>query len=360
MMRPHRYPWALLAALLALAGCAGLEPVRGQMHYGMDDAPEGRTLLWPQPPEVPRYRYAGTLTGEQNFRRPGGERSALREFGRWLVGLDERAASPVVLQRPAALIGDEQGRLYVSDTSRQAVFVFDEKAGELQVWERAGGLLNFVAPSGLALGPGGDLYVADAELAFVARLDATGQPKGEIGRGLLERPTGLARDARTGLLFVADTYAHDIKVFDAAGSLVRVIGGRGEGDGEFNFPTHLAFVQGELYVTDTLNSRVQVFSAEGEVLNRKFGTRGLYLGNLVRPKGVAVDSEGNVYVVESYYDSLLVFSQQGEFLLPIGGTGTATGRFYLPAGLWVDAKNRVFVADMFNGRVVLFQFLGGG
>jgi DNA-binding beta-propeller fold protein YncE len=84
------------------------------------------------------------------------------------------------------------------------------------------------------------------------------------------------------------------------------------------------------------------------------------LGQLVRPKGVSVDGDGNVYVIESYYDSLLVFSPRGEFLLPIGGTGTATGRFYLPAGVWVDARNRVHVADMFNGRVVLFQFLGGG
>lgn len=348
----------LLACLLT--GCAGVEPVRGEMRYGMADAPEGTRLLWPQAPEVPRFLYAGTLTGEQNFRRGGGEPSKLRNFGRWLVGLDDKPPSPLVLQRPAALIGDEHGRLFVSDTSRQAVFVFDEQAGALQLWEHAEGLLNFVAPSGLALGPNGGLFVADAELGFVVRLGATGEPRGVIGRGLLKRPTGLARDPREGLLFVADTYAHDIKVFDDAGTLVRVIGTRGDGDGEFNFPTHLAFAGGELYVTDTLNSRVQVFSTTGELLNRRFGQRGLYLGNLVRPKGVAVDGEGNVYVVESYHDSLLVFSARGEFLLPIGGTGTSTGRFYLPSGVWVDAKNRVYVADMFNGRVVLFQFLGGG
>jgi DNA-binding beta-propeller fold protein YncE len=361
MMNSWAHRWLVpLASLLTLAGCASVEPVRGEMHYGMSDAPEGSRLTWPQAPEIPRFLYAGTLTGEQNFRRPSGDKSALKAFGRWLVGLDGKPATPLVLQRPSALIGDEQGRLFVSDTSRQAVFVFDEKAGELQIWERALGLLNFVAPAGLALGTGGDLFVADAELGVVVRLDAKGEPRAVIGRGVLKRPTGLARDASTGRIFVADTYAHDIKVFDPSGALVRVIGRRGEGDGEFNFPTHLAFTQGELYVTDTLNSRVQVFSAEGEVLNRKFGKRGLYLGNLVRPKGVGVDSEGNVYVVESYYDSLLVFSGQGEFLLPIGGTGTGTGRFYLPAGVWVDAKNRVFVADMFNGRVVLFQFLGGG
>jgi DNA-binding beta-propeller fold protein YncE len=96
------------------------------------------------------------------------------------------------------------------------------------------------------------------------------------------------------------------------------------------------------------------------VLERKFGAPGLYVGNLVRPKGVAVDNEGHVYVIESYFDHLLVFSRSGEYLLPIGGTGQETGRFFLPAGVWVDARNRVFVADMFNGRVMVFQFLGGG
>jgi DNA-binding beta-propeller fold protein YncE len=351
----------LLLALAALAaGCAGVEPVRGEMHWGLDDAPEGKRLLWPQAPEVPRFLYAGTLTGEANFRRPGAHTSALKSFGRWLVGLDAKPDTPLVLQRPSMLIGDDNGRLFVSDASRQAVFVFDEKAGELRVWERADGLVNFVGPSGLALAPDGGLFVADAELGFVVRLDAQGEPRAVIGRGVLTRPTGLAHDPRTGGLFVADTYAHNIKVFDSAGALVRTIGGRGEGDGEFNFPTHLVLAQGELYVTDTLNSRVQVFSTDGDVLTRKFGARGLYLGNLVRPKGVGVDSEGNVYVVESYYDSLLVFSNRGEFLLPIGGTGTSTGRFFLPAGVWVDGKNRVHVADMFNGRIVLFQFLGGG
>ncbi|MGE4088400.1 MAG: 6-bladed beta-propeller [Immundisolibacter sp.] len=350
---------ARLAVLaLLLAGCANDGIVRGRLHLGLADAPEGQRLLWPQPPEVPRFAYTGTLTGEPNFRRDEAATSALETFGRWLVGLDGRGRAPIVLQRPTSVVGDERGRLYVSDASRQAVFVFDAAAGELQVWEQADGALRFVAPSGLALAPDGGLYVADAELGAVVRLDAAGQPHGLIGRGRLLRPTGLARDAAGGRLYVADTTAHDIKVFDDAGALLQVIGRRGEAEGEFNYPTHLAFSQGTLYVTDTLNHRVQAFDADGRV--RRIGQRGLYVGNLVRPKGVAVDGEGNVYVVESYYDSLLVFSAQGEFLLPIGGTGTATGRFYLPAGVWVDAKNRVHVADMFNGRIVLFQFLGGG
>lgn len=344
-----------------LAGCAsGPEAVRGRLHLGMDEAPEGARLTWPGPPEVPRYLYAGTLVGEPNFRPDGTAASGpLARLGRWIAGLDEAAPQPLVLQRPSALAGDGAGRLYVGDTSRRAVFVFDESAGELQLWEQAARGLRFVAPAGL-VATAERVFVADAELGAVFVLDRRGEPQARFGQGVLKRPTGLALDARRGWLYVADTGAHDLKVFDAAGTLLRVIGRRGAAPGEFNFPTHLAFANDELYVTDTMNSRVQVLAGADAAPRRQLGARGLYLGNLVRPKGVAVDGDGNVYVVESYHDHLLVFSPQGEFLLPIGGTGTATGRFYLPAGLWIDGRNRVHVADMFNGRIVLFQFLGDG
>ena len=238
----------LLAQLLWLAGCAapaGGALVRGRLHYGSTEAPEGAQLTWPAAPEVPRYLYTGTLTGEPNFLSEPAGRSAAARLGRWIAGLDDGAAMPQVLQRPSAVVGDEAGRLYVSDASRQAVFVFDEAAGELQLWDRADGLLRFLAPAGLAVAPG-QLLVADAELAAVFVLDAQGEPRGVIGRGQLQRPTGLARDASTGWLYVADTYAHDIKVFDAGGKLLRVIGRRGAAVGEFNFPTHLALAQGEL------------------------------------------------------------------------------------------------------------------
>ncbi len=73
---------------------------------------------------------------------------------------------------------------------------------------------------------------------------------------------------------------------------------------------------------------------------------------------MAVDKDGNIYVVESYYDYLLVFNREGELLLPIGGSGYDIGQFYLPAGVWVDENNYVYVADTFNGRVMIFEYLG--
>jgi DNA-binding beta-propeller fold protein YncE len=330
------------------------------LRYGMQDAPEGKRLMWPAAPEVPRYMYAGQLIGEANFRAPGARAGdGLRSLLRAIAGLIVGEAKPLELQRPQSGAVDAAGRIYVTDASRQAVLVFDPLAGKLDVWEKAEGLANFTAPVALAVA-NGITYVSDAELGIVARLDAGGTPQRALGRGLFKRPTGLALDAERGELYVSDTAAHDIKVLDLSGALKRVLGRRGEGEGEFNYPTHLAFADGELYVTDTMNSRIQVLDGASGRMRRSFGTRGLYVGNLVRPKGIALDSERNVYVVESYYDHLLVFDRLGRFLMGIGGLGAESGKFYLPAGVWTDHLNRVFVADMFNGRVVLFQHLGGG
>jgi DNA-binding beta-propeller fold protein YncE len=97
-------------------------------------------------------------------------------------------------------------------------------------------------------------------------------------------------------------------------------------------------------------------TGEGEY-QLKFGRRGLYVGDLPRPKGIATDAGGRVYVVESYYDHLLVYSNDGQLLLPIGGTGSEIGQFYLPSGVWTDSKNRIYIADMFNGRVVILEYI---
>lgn len=347
-----------LALCILLGACAA--PAPRVLHFGMEDAPEGRRLMWPAAPEVPRFMYAGQLLGEANFRPAPAAADGVGGLLRRLAALVVGEQPPTVLQRPQSGTVDATGRILVTDASRQAVFVFDPVAGELLLWDKADGLANFIAPIGIAAGPAGQILVADAQLGIVARLDARGNPGRAIGHGVLRRPTGLAYDAARKHIFVADTYAHDIKVFDDDGQLLKVIGRQGEGAGEFNFPTFLAFARGELYVADTMNSRIQVFADGGDRWRSSFGRRGLYVGNMVRPKGITVDSDGNIYVVESYHDHLLVFNRDGDFLMAIGGLGQETGRFYLPAGAWIDSRNRVFVGDMFNGRVVVFQYLETG
>jgi len=343
--------------LSVLSGCAAA-PM--EMHYFPEDRVPEAQLVWPGPPEVPRLAYAGELIGEDNFRTVEGERdgTALRVL-RWIAGIGRGDENARELIRPQSGMVDEAGRILVTDAGREAVVVFDETAGTLSFWLEAERGRDFMSPVGIAADGAGGFLVADADIGYVLRLAHDGEPAGSIGQGALERPTGLCRSDASGEIFVADSAAHDIKVFDASGRLLRSIGERGIDAGRFNGPTHLNCSGDRLYVTDTLNARVQVLSPSGEP-HASIGQRGLFVGNLVRPKGVVTDRDGHVYVIESYYDHVLVFNETGDLLLPIGGTGNGAGQFFLPAGAWTDDGSRLFVADMFNGRVVVLDYLGGG
>jgi DNA-binding beta-propeller fold protein YncE len=349
-----KYYLVLLLVPFFITGCSETKYLLKYEQTSVDK-------IWPSPPDIPRYQYVGQLTGEDNLEaiREGGAGEAVANFFRALVGLGSDSENLKLLQSPKAGVVDAAGRILVTDAGRQAIFVFDEKLGKLDIWKEAHEDYNFVSPVGVAIARNGDVLVSDTELKRVVRLDAkSGQPKGDFGFEDLERPTGLAVDPVSGRIFVADTNEHNIKIFDEIGKQVQIIGQLGDGPGEFNSPTDLAFIGDKLYVTDTFNARVQVFDKHGEFI-KTIGKRGRYLGNLVRPKGVTADSEGNVYIVESFHDYLLIYNQNARFLLPIGGSGEGIGEFYLPAGVWSDHRNRIYVADMFNGRVVIFQYLQG-
>jgi DNA-binding beta-propeller fold protein YncE len=360
-----------LAIPLLLAGCAA-EP-RQFVLLGQAAANAER-LTWPPigQGEVPRYNYVGELVGDPNYvtekREPGVSMTNLARLIRAIVvGREE----PKELSRTQSGVVDAAGRVLVTDFGRQSVVVFDSAARGVDEWRNATASRQFMAPVGIAVAEDGNVFVADADLAVVVRLDSSGKPLSLIGEGQLGRPTGLAYDPATKRLFVTDTPAHQVKVFGLDGKLLDAWGeqggetdrAKGRGSGEdllLNWPTHLTVARGKLYIADSMNARVMVVAADSGKPLATIGTRGNFVGNLVRPKGVAVDSEGNVYVIESFHDRMLVFNSKGQFLMAIGGEGGAPGEFVLPSGIWIDRRDRIFVADTHNARVQIFQFLGGG
>ncbi len=344
----------IIGVSVGLSGCAQV-PI--QMSYFPDEDRVQSPLLWPDLPEVPRYQYAGQLLGDKNFSEAEShEPGTFEKVLHWIAGLaiDIDDSHSLVRPQSGLVVGS---RTYVTDVGRGAIFVFDSAVAELQIWSLADLAVNFISPIGITKGPGESVLVADSELKRVVRLAKDGTPLGSFGSEQLLRPTGIVRDASSGLTFVVDTKAHDIKVFDDSGKWLRNIGGPGVAAGEFNSPTHISIQRQRIYVSDTLNARVQVLTFDGIPISA-VGKRGLYLGNLTRPKGVTVGVDGNIYVVESYYDHLLVFNEAGRFLLPIGGSGKEIGQFYLPAGAWSDDQGRIYIADMYNARIIIFQYLG--
>lgn len=351
--------WAVKFVILtiALLGCASQE---GRLLKIGDALAEGRAnVLWPSPPDIPRFRYQGQLLGDVNYQSDANNSTNWDNFWRRIAGLSTDGGDALTLQRPQAGVVDGNGRILITDASRAAVVVFALKGG-VDFWEFASGFRRFVSPVGISVDAENNVFVADAEYAEIFVLSPAGKPIRSFGKGVLKRPTGITMDRDRRELFVVDTYSHDVKIFTLDGALIRTLGQRGDQRGQFNFPTHAHFARNELYVADTLNNRVQVFTRGSDNPRLVIGSLGSMKGQFARPKGVTTDSEGNIYVVESYFDHLVVFDAEGRFLLPIGGLGKNVGQFYLPSGVFADSRNRIFVADMFNGRVAVFQFLGGG
>jgi len=355
-MRHRQLIWLVPALVLALqsvvADAAGDKPAKSKKT-----APAARPLAWPLPPEQPRIRYVTSYHGANDFKT--------KKSGRWkslLLGQDAAAGIPAdTLVKPYAIAVGPDGRVYVTDTAVRRVFVFDPDAKTLSfVGESGTGKLT--KPTGVAVDEDGTVFVADATLNRVFGYAPDGHVAIAIGKdGELKSPSGLAIDSARKYLYVADTAEHKVLCYSTAdGSLVREMGKRGGDPGEFNFLTNL-FVdaKGRLFVSDTMNFRVQVFDADGHPLG-SFGEQGDTPGSFNRPKGVAVDSEGHIYVADTSFNNFQVFDAEQRLLLFVGAAGREPGEFYLPAGMYIDRRDEIYVADQGNSRVQVFQYLRGG
>jgi tripartite motif-containing protein 71 len=149
-------------------------------------------------------------------------------------------------------------------------------------------------------------------------------------------------------------------------------GTKGTGNGQFKFPTGVAVdSSGNVFVVDRGNDRIQKFRlaspcptgttqvVAGVCFVKKWGTQGTGNGQFYEPWGVAVDSSGNVFVTEYLNHRVQKFNNNGGFIRKWGTPGTGNGQFDSPTGVAVDHSGNVFVADSENDRVQKFNNNGG-
>jgi DNA-binding beta-propeller fold protein YncE len=307
--------------------------------------------VWPSAPERPRIEYLGALGSAEDLGRE------TEWFGRLKAVLFGAERTSMV--RPLDVGKNEAGLLVVADPGVPTVHFFDlkqRKYGRLD--DEHAALLR--SPVGIAIDDAGRVYVSDSVRGRVFVFDEQWKLVDELGEGVLVRPTGVALGPAQERLYVVDTMACRVVVFDRAGREVARFGRRGVGPGEFNSPTYITVApNGAVGVSDSLNFRVQILGPDGTP-RASFGQPGDAAGDFARPKGVSTDSLGNVYVVDAAFENVQIFDPRGSLLLAFGASGTGPGQFYLPAGLFLDPANTIWVADSFNGRVEIFRLLGGG
>ena len=305
---------------------------------------------WPEPPKQARIRLLQVVALPEDL---GIQPSFWKRVGRFITGKrEERFVRPtgVAVNDPV---------LYVADPGAQALWILDTRAGNSRTIHEADGQ-RLVSPVAVAVGRHGRVYLADSALARVFVFDGDGDLKDTIAHPDLRSPAGLAYDGDRDRLYVADSAAHGVWIFSGDGTPLGTIGRRGVGEGEFNFPSHVAVDrQGTLYVTDALNFRLQMFRPDAS-FGGLFGEHGDSSGQFAMPKGVAVDGAGHIYVVEALFDAVQIFDRQGRYLLAFGERGIQPGQFWLPGGLFIDSRDRIYVADAYNRRIQIFEYLGGG
>ena len=149
-----------------------------------------------------------------------------------------------------------------------------------------------------------------------------------------------------------------VTMCNAEGEYFGTFGSFGEGDGQFTSPSGIAIdSQGRVYVSDEHLHRIAVFDAAGRFLS-KFGTEGTQEGEFDTPSGIAIDNQDNLYVADTYNNRIQKFTADGRFQLSFGSQYDGIGGLRLPWGVTVDANGNVYVADWGNDHIQKFSASG--
>lgn len=389
---------ALIASSMSLLLGPGM--LRGQ-------APATTAIVWPAPPDQARIRYVGSVATEVDI---GAHSSKLE---RWKLQLSGERISIDALLRPHAVYVDGAGRYWVTDMGSRRLKVFDTKTKKaLHFGDDIPRPLQ--TPMGITGDEAGHIYLADALNHRVVVLDAnTGKYLREIGGAtVMVNPVDVAVDPRRNRLYVIDSFLHQLIALDLNGRVLKRVGReagtltgdsiqvaarrldrapkghgatgsggfaggqsshdadldrgldfgalRGNGKGEFRYPGFVTVDRrdGTVYVSDGMNFRVQVFEPQQLRWTATIGEVGDVSGNFTRPKGVAVDSQGHLYVVDAAFNNIQIFDKSGQLLLAFPEQKVASrASLQVPMGIFIDARDRIYVADKYNGQVQIFEFM---
>jgi len=371
--------WVVLALALAVAMATpstafGSDP---QKKNAAPSAPKSEGVLsdldksrivWPQPPYIARIKYIDFFAGEK---LPDFAAKPAKTKNAWMDRLagsagnkgEDTLKNHFFMGEPHGMAVDSKGNLYVADSKVGAIFIINPETHDT-VMIKNGKDASFGLIMGLAIDDSDRLFVADSEAHRVLVFGANHKAESAIREGLAS-PTGLAIDNENRFLYISDIAADQVLVYDADTlQLLRKIGTGGKTHtlttpGDFAKPTGVAVdSDGNLYVVDMLNARIEIFDADGNFI-RTFGKRGDGPGYFAMPKGVAIDSDGHIWVSDSMQNRLQVYSQEGELLIYMGiAQGLLPGQFSGLQYIAADTKRHIiFTSEVFPGRVQEFRYV---
>jgi DNA-binding beta-propeller fold protein YncE len=225
------------------------------------------------------------------------------------------------------------------------------------IGSRGTGPGQFNKPRSLALDTNDNLFVVDMT-GRVQKFSSDGNfllswqmPQTDLGK-----PKGMCRD-RDGNIVVLEPHYQRVNHFAPDGKLVAQWGVKGTNAGELTLPRAIAVdTKNNVIVSEyTLVDRVQKFFARGERCLATWGAPGLAPGEFNRAEGVCVDAADRIYVADSCNHRVQVFSSEGKFLRAYGKPGKDAGEMSYPYDIGVDEQGRQYVCEFGNSRIQVFD-----
>jgi sugar lactone lactonase YvrE len=374
----HRTLSAVLMAALALISTFSLYAKGGKKGKDVQEEPSSATFkdnrklwesldlskfVWPNPPAITRIRYMSYWSGEKFVEKKQAKKSSWMER---ISGIATGSTPGDFKQRwqlvtPNGIAIDSKNLVYIADSKVRAIFIVNVETGEYSMIKNgADGRFKWLI--GLAIDDSDRLFAADSGMRHVVVFDNNHKVEGAISEGLVA-PGGLAIDNDNRFLYVTDAEQDLVLVYDADPpfKLIRKLGKPGTEHtstepGEFAKPAGVAVDEdGNVYVSDTWNNRIQEFDADGTFI-KTFGEAGDGPGFFARPKGISIDGDGHIWVADSMQNRVQVFTPEGRLLIYLGESGLLPGQFQSLANVMVDKNNRVFTTELYPGRLQVFRY----
>ena len=259
--------------------------------------------------------------------------------------------------KPRSVALDANDNLFVVDMTGR-VQKFSPDGVFLASWQMP--QTDLGKPKGMCRDKEGNIVVLEPHYQRVNHFSPEGKLVAQWGargtnNGQFTLPRAVAVNSR-GDLFVSEyTTVDRVQAFSGATrNLLMVFGRPGTGDGEFNRAEGLGIDAADrIYVADSCNHRIQIFSPEGKWL-RSFGRAGRGPGELSYPYDVRVDAAGRRYVCEFGNSRIQIFDAWDQPLEILGGAGAGPGKFNNPWSIALDSRGNLYVADSGNHRVQKF------
>lgn len=283
----------------------------------------------------------------------------------------ERIINQLPLAMPRDIAAAPDGTLYMVDTGNHRVLHLSPEGEVLHSWGSFSGTTAETAPEGtfnepwgIAIGPGGNIYVADTWNHRVQKftpqgtfITSWGQHGQQGAPNTFWGPRDIASDQH-GHVYVSDTGNKRIAIFNQRGEFLDQFGGAGGEPGQLDEPVGIAVDDaGNLYVADTWNQRVQVFGPDenelAKVYQKEWDISG-WFGQSLDNKPFLSVSNDKVFASDPEASRILVFTTEGEFLYTWGTSGAGPNQFELPTGLAGDPQGRIWVSDTKNNRLMRF------